>query len=209
MLGMAALGRLPEAEALAARAHLDGCRSCTAELRTLRATAERLGRADPDRVGEDPPVPPARLGEAVLSGVAVARRRARRRVVAVGTGVGTGIAAAVAGVLLLTPVLDAPARPHPQVAYSSAATQATAYLTDHTWGTSLRLDVSGLPAGERYLVWLERQDGSRVPAGSFTALGDRNVSVELTAGMPRQGVVALGLSTVPGGPPVLRVPVTT
>ncbi|MFE5327197.1 zf-HC2 domain-containing protein [Embleya sp. NPDC056575] len=209
LLGMAALGRVSDAEAMAARAHLDGCPSCTAELRMLRATAERLGRADPDRVAQDPPVPPARLGEAVLAGVAAARRRARRRAAAVGTGVLTGVAATVAGVLLLTSALDSPDRPRPQVAYSSGGTHATAYLTDHSWGVSLRLDVGGLPAGEHYLVWLERADGSRVPAGSFTALGERSVSVELTAGMRRQGAVALGLSTVPGGPPALRVPVTT
>ncbi|MDI2128241.1 zf-HC2 domain-containing protein [Yinghuangia seranimata] len=207
MIGMAALDRLPAAEAAALRAHLDGCRACTAELRGLSSTARLLYGADPERLDEPSPAPPIGLADSVLAQVGAARRTARRRTITIATGAALGLAASVAAALLVFSSVHDPAGRRPDVAYSAGPTQATAELTDHSWGTGLRLTVSGLGDGERYLAWLERADGTRVPAGSFTAQGTRQVTVDLSAAMRADGAVALGLSTAPGGPPVLYAPV--
>ncbi|MFF5213600.1 hypothetical protein [Streptosporangium sp. NPDC000396] len=69
------------------------------------------------------------------------------------------------------------------------------------------LSVSGLTIGQCYLVWLEHRDGSQIPAGSFTARG-KGLTMELSAAVQGDEAVALGLSTAPGGPAVLRAPIS-
>ncbi|WP_433251895.1 anti-sigma factor family protein [Streptosporangium sp. CA-135522] len=199
LLGMHALGRLPEDEVTALTAHADGCPSCRADLDALREVAGALGHADPDRVPR-PPAPPPWLRDSVLTAVDVRRRR-RRRLSRFG-----GLAAAVLAGVVTTAVLIS-GTDGSTVAYSSRDVRLSAELDDRPWGTAVNLTVSGLENDRRYLVWLERRDGSRVPAGSFTARG-MGLTMELSAAVPDGDTVALGLSTVPGGPAVLRAPIS-
>ncbi len=197
---MYALGRLPESETAALLAHADGCPGCRAELDGLRAVAGALGHADPDRVSL-PPAPPPWLRESVLTAVGArhARRRLRRLAWAGGLA-----AAAIAGVALLAGLSGTD---RPMVTYGSGGMRVSAQLDARQWGTAVDLSVSGLTTGQRYLVWLEHRDGSRIPAGSFTARG-MGLTMELSAAVQGDEAVALGLSTVPGGPAVLRAPIS-
>ncbi|MDP9869715.1 anti-sigma factor RsiW [Streptosporangium brasiliense] len=194
---MHALGRLPKTETATLLAHADGCPGCRAELDGLRAMAGALGHADPDRVSRLP-APPPWLRESVLTAVGTRHARRRRRRLAWAGGLAA--AAAIAGVTLLSGLSGTD---RPTVAYGSGGMRVSAELDARQWGTAVDLSVSGLTTGQRYLVWLEHRDGSRIPAGSFTARG-MGLTMELSAAVQGDEVVALGLSTVPGGPAVLR-----
>ncbi|MER6942947.1 zf-HC2 domain-containing protein [Nonomuraea sp. NPDC000554] len=203
LLGMHALGRLPDAELATLLAHTDGCPGCRAELDSLDQVAGALGHANPDRVASSP-APPPWLRDSVVTAVGVQhlRRRRRRRLLA-WTG---GLATAAASAAIIATVLVSGAGGH-TVSYGAQGMQISAELDARQWGTAVNLKVSGLDNGQRYLVWLERGDGSRVPAGSFTARG-MGLTMELSAAVQGDDTVALGLSTVPGGPAVLRAPIS-
>ncbi|MFI6604314.1 zf-HC2 domain-containing protein [Nonomuraea sp. NPDC050536] len=203
LLGMHALGRLPEVETVALFAHADGCHGCRAELDGLRAVAGALGHADPARVSP-PPAPPPWLRESVLTAVGTRHAHRRRRRLAWAGGL---VAAAIAVVTLLSGLSGVFNTDRPIVAYGSGGMRVSAELDVRPWGTAVDLSVSGLTTGQRYLVWLENRDGSRIPAGSFTARG-MGLTMELSAAVQDDEAVALGLSTVPGGPAVLRAPIS-
>lgn len=203
LLGMHALGRLPEAEMATLLAHTDGCPGCRAELESLDQVAVALGHANPDRVAAAP-APPPWLRDSVMTAVGVRhqRRRRHRRMLA-WTG---GLATVAASAAVAATVLLSGAGAH-TVTYGARGMQISAELAARQWGTAVNLKVSGLENGQRYLVWLERGDGSRVPAGSFTSRG-MGLTMELSAAVQGDDAVALGLSTVPGGPAVLRAPIS-
>lgn len=191
-LGAFVLGHL-EAEARAAlQAHLDGCAACRTEAVELAAVANLLATVNPERVGE-PPGPPPHLAERVFGRLAEARRAARgRRRAAIVRGV-AGVAAVAAVVVA---VLVVPSQQGEQVTFARRppGVEASAYLGERPWGVEVSLRVRGLPANEEYAVWLERADGSRVPAGTFVAVADGGIQVTLAAALPREEAVALGVS---------------
>jgi hypothetical protein len=81
--------------------------------------------------------------------------------------------------------------------------QAQASLINHTWGTEVLLDVSGLPPGEVFGVALERRDGGRTEAGSFLAVPDVLMVCRFNAAPLRDEVGAV-LVVGPGGDEVMR-----
>src|SRR5262245_57941976 len=76
-LASAAIGRIDDADEIALRAHLDGCRACRAELADLERVARVLPEADLERVDAAAVEPAGSLADQVLE--SVARERAIRR----------------------------------------------------------------------------------------------------------------------------------
>lgn len=191
-----ALGRLDEAEEVALAAHLDGCPACRAELAELAEVARSLPAADPDRLADGPGLPPA-LGPAIVRRIGAERRatrRRRRRLIALPAGL---VAAAAVTVAMLLPSSNGPV--NRGIALGGApSVVATATLEARPWGTQIRLDAEGLAPGQVQNVWLERADGSRVPAGTFTAVEGRQVHVTLAAALGRQQARAVGISGADG-----------
>ncbi|UZG60212.1 anti-sigma factor [Rhodococcus opacus] len=208
LLGMHALHRLDPAATAAVQAHLDGCRQCRTELRELRGVAGALRLADPDRVTDEPAGPPTSLRTAVFTAVDHERRRQRvgrtARLVAAAAAV-LIVAVGVVVVVSSQRFLSTDSQP---VAFTTqpAGVHASASVENRNWGTSVALDVTGLPQGQRYAVWLERPDGSRMPAGSFIAGGDKKMSMQLAVGLPMSEAAALGVSTPTDQSPILRAP---
>ncbi|WP_328332634.1 MULTISPECIES: anti-sigma factor domain-containing protein [unclassified Streptomyces] len=205
---MHSIGRLDATRSVAVQAHLDGCPDCRAELRELRGVAGPLGQADPDRVAEQPPAPPASLRTAIFTEIAKERQPRRRRpkvlmlaaaVIAVCLGAGAVVAQQAAS-------------PHGRpVSFTAqpAGVRASATVEGKGWGTMVHLDIAGLPQGKRYMVWLEQPDGSRMPAGSFIAGGPHTMSMQLAVGLPMPDAMALGISTPTDKRPLLRAPLRT
>lgn len=201
---MYSLGRLEGAQAVAVQAHLDGCPECRAELRELRGAAGALAQADPDRVAEPPAAPPASLRAAIFTEIAKERPRQRRSRAVM-------LAAAVLAVCLGAGAMVAHEATSPDgrpVSFTARpeGVQATAAVEGKGWGTMVHLDIAGLPQGKRYMVWLEQSDGSRMPAGSFIAGGDRTMSMQLAVGLPMSDAMALGISTPADRHALLRAP---
>jgi anti-sigma factor RsiW len=200
-LGAYTLAQLPEEEAAAVRAHLDGCPDCRAEAISLAPVARRLSLASPELVASAPE-PPRDLGDRVVARVARERRRERRRRRRTAVAVAVAAALGAGGVAVAAVVIDAgePARtaagPSETVAFRDLppGVRMRATVAPRAWGTSVAVAVDGEPAGVQCTVWLRRADGTRVPAGSFRYV-DRSAGtrVELASSLPRSDAVAIDL----------------
>jgi anti-sigma factor RsiW len=183
-LGAAALGRIEPNEALALRAHLDGCARCRTELGELQAVVRALDTGDAAHLDDASTVPASDLGDRVLRRVAaerlVRRARARRRL---RTGAGALLAgAAVAAALVLLAGDDSGGGTRVDFA-APAPLSARATLRDARAGTEVELHAEGLRHDGYYWLWLTGDDGDRVTAGTFRASAHA-VDVTMTAAIP-------------------------
>ncbi len=186
MLGVVALGGADPDEALALRAHLDGCAECRAELRELTSVARALPLADVARATGGVAQPSDTLASQVLGRVAaertVRRTRARRRYAAFGA-VAAAIAAAIVAFVLVVPGSSAPGT---RVVFASApGVTAQATLRARDAGTEVSFHVTGLPRGDYYWLWVTGEDGDRLAAGSFQGTGrGPSANLVMTAAIP-------------------------
>jgi anti-sigma-K factor RskA len=197
-LGAMALGHLSPGEVTAVRAHLDGCAACRTELAALQQVARLLPLADVESLDAEP-APPSDLGDRVVTVVRHEReleeRRHRRRV----RGAVSGLAAAAAVVALVVSLTLASGGGGRVVALDEhpAGVSSTAAFDQHGWGTEIRLEVQGLPAGHSYYVWMRRADGEHVPAGSFLTV-DGSTDVTLATALAMSDAVGIGVSDEKG-----------
>ena len=206
MLGAFALGALDEAEAVALRAHLDGCAACRAELEDLAPLAADLRLVDPART-PGPAAPPRELGVRIAGAVAAEsvlrehrdRRSARRgRLRGVLVPVAAAAVAAVVTALVVLPD-DAPTAPRaPVVAFEqlplrpvdpSVRADAAATVVPHTWGVEVRLVAAGFDAGATYRGLVRTADGRVLPAGEFLGTGAKAVTCTMQAAVLRADAV--------------------
>ena len=180
------------------------------------ALLEELGRA----LGHDPSATPSpdrveaiRAAARAMDTDGAAGRHAgrppgpaRRMFLAGGIAAGFG---GVAGFLIGQSRDDDPAPqatvPMEQVAFDVTGTSAavtTSALINHTWGTELVLDVTGLTAGTTYGVVFETPQGE-VGAGSLLAVADVLMKCRFNAAPLRADVRAIEVRD-PAGRAVLR-----
>lgn len=204
-LGSYALGHLPEEDAGAVRAHLDGCPACRAELAEIAPVVDDLGRVDVSRLSALV-TPPPDLGGRIMAAVAhervlvqartareqqqAGRSRVRSRLLAVaaavavlGAGFGAGLATRP------EPGRPAVAIPLETVAVLSVdgvnVTSGTADVIAHTWGVEAKIVATGLQAGRTYQAAFRSQDGRLLPAGEFLGTGAAAVKCNLQAALLR------------------------
>jgi hypothetical protein len=72
---------------------------------------------------------------------------------------------------------------------------ASAVLTPRGWGTEIALEVAGLRPGAVYNIWLRRTDGTRVAAGSFTAVRSPLMRVDAACALAADQAFGIGVST--------------
>jgi hypothetical protein len=201
-LAMAAIDRLDDSERPALDAHLDQCPACRETLAELTSTAAALGDADPARVGvTERPEPRPVVRAAVLAQIASAESDRRRRRIGI---VSLAVAAAVVLVaMVFVGVFTRPDDPSgdgervvldPEDGETSTAT-ATAVLRPRGWGTEIALEVAGLRPGAVYDIWLRRTDGTRVGAGSFTAVRSPLMRVDAACALAADQAFGIGVST--------------
>lgn len=186
--------------------HLSTCADCTATLAEFRATAEALAHTTgPVGSTVSSASVPAGLEHRIMTRLHDARReqrtrRTRRTVFAV---VGTA-AAAIALVVTVASVRD-PAAPirGDRVALAASDVRGDATLEPRPWGTQIHLTASGFTGGEQYNLWLERADGSHVPAGTFTGVAVTKITVTLASALPTADAIAIGISR-PDGTLIVR-----
>lgn len=164
-LGAYAIDALEPEEAVAVRAHLDGCPECRAELDSLASTVSHLWlltAADVDVLAalEQP--------EPAASAATTQRRRRRGPVFAMGAAVLAAAGALLAllgglSALDLNPLGNSHrAADRPTVVRAAdPATQISAAVTvtGHSWGSELHLSVMGHYPGRCYLVAHSRDGG--------------------------------------------------
>jgi len=155
----------------------------TSRVAAIRAAAAELRHQEPDagagrtRGGNVVPLP--RRRQVLIGGVAAA--------------VGTVAGFAARDLVADDPGgSDVPAGPPTElIAFSSPpGVQADARLINHTWGTELLLDVSGLPAGETYRVVYGNTTGE-TEAGSFLSVADTLMVCRFNAASLRADVASI------------------
>jgi Putative zinc-finger len=192
-IGAYVLGALSDDRRAALMAHLDGCPSCRSELGELESVARLLPLADPLRTTERPPLPP-HLGETIFRRIADQRRMQLRRSRKL-----AGVVAAAAAIIVIGLFAVVSQRAdHPTATVAFARTDSSAQLEYFPWGTRIELSVAGLPEEEVYGVWLEKEDGSRVPAGSFWTPKKGDPHVILSAALNSEDCKGIGVSDADG-----------
>ncbi|OLZ47134.1 anti-sigma factor [Amycolatopsis keratiniphila] len=216
LTGAYALNAVPAEEAAAFERHLRGCPACGQEVRELRETAARLGRALAT-------APPPRLRETTLTRVAHTRQwppSIARRGGVVKTRVALwGAAAAAVGALVfgLVTTSTGPAQPQPTgvdavLAAPDASTVkgaergTTTVVTSRSQGKIVVLagELPPLAAGKAYQVWLIGASG--VHSAGLLAPDGPHRTQPVLADLP-DGIDRVGITAEPaGGSPAPTVP---
>jgi anti-sigma factor RsiW len=180
-LGAYVLGHLDDDLRRSVDDHLATCETCRAEVAELGSLAEALRGVD--RTWEDDPgvvTTPAALDERIRRLVREPSRR-RRRLTA---GIAVAVAAVAVAVTVVVTRDEAPTIiAVPDVRVADGIT-ATAGLVDHTWGVEIRLETTGLRAGERFEVWVLGEDGAAYDAGEILGVAGATITCGMSSSVP-------------------------
>jgi hypothetical protein len=182
-LGVYVVGAIEPAERAIVDAHLSQCPDCREELAGLAGLPALLGRVpreDAERLAfgpEELEEPPAEMLDSLLRRVS-ARRRARRwrGITAAAAAAVIAVGGGIAGGALMSHA-HSPAQHSSEASYlargSDPATQVTAAVYYHAAGagTSMEVEVSGIPNGTHCVFWVRNAKGQHVWAGAWTVDG--------------------------------------
>jgi hypothetical protein len=211
-LGVYLLGAADASERLRVEAHLPGCAACRAELARLAPLPGLLARVPPDlRLAAPAPAVFSLAAPGPVAAPARARRGPPRGVLAPGrprrsrprwAAVLTAVAAAVAGLAggyLLAPHGGAGQSAAPAMTVSganpAAHVRAVAALTATSWGTSIRLRVSGLPLNVQCWLVVRSRSGQSEVAGVWDAWSPGPVTVPASAAWRPSDIASLQVKT--------------
>ena len=199
-LGTYALGQLDPVEHEQVREHLDGCDTCAADLAEIQPVATALRGVDAGTVLPAGMMPPPELDERIRRALPPVSSRDRRwPVVAGGALLAAAAAAAVVTAVVVrdtTPTPPVIAVPQLQVA---PGVTATAGLVDHTWGVEIKLQATGLRAGERFTVWVVADDGSRHGAGEILGVDDTRIVCDMSSSVLLDDAASFRVVDAAGG----------
>lgn len=201
MLGTYALGQLSADESVDVDRHLETCQQCPAALAEILPIARLLPLANPRRVVHKPKVR-REVAQSLFAKISAEKRK--QRMVRYSTSGISAVAAAVLVAVLVVPTVRT-SEPGREVAFvaQQASFKADGRVVDESWGTEVRLTVSGLTG--RQTVWFEQPDGTRASAGSFEGGNGEKVELVLSTAFKASDAVALCVSP-PNQPALLRAP---
>lgn len=183
-LGAHALGQLDAGLEQQVRAHLQTCDACAEVLAEITPVADALRAARPDALAPVKLTTPPELDERIRRALPDARPSPRRWLPAAAAAAAVGAAAAAAAIVTTVVVRDSPEGPAviavPTVR-SAAGVTASAGLVAHTWGVEIKLQATGLPAGERFSMWVVGQDGRPHEAGQFVGVAGTRIVCDMSS----------------------------
>jgi len=192
-----------------ALAHLASCAEARALADEFRTTAAALAHVRQDGAvltasasTPHPYVPsPEHLYDRIASRLAAGRASRRRRTWAVGIAAALVVLGSI--FMIASHMSHATQVASPGVSFTNDVVDGVVTLENRSWGTEIHLRAEGFTPGQQYNVWLERADGSRVGAGTFTGVTHQPVIVTLSSAVPESHAVAIGISE-PDGTLVMR-----
>jgi anti-sigma-K factor RskA len=204
-LGAYALGHLPAEERAALEAHLEGCPGCRAEAESLAGVARLMAHADPQRIAEPAPRPSPELGKRIAATIGAERAeqdrrqaRGRRRRLGLRLGLALSGAAAAAAVVLALVILPGgeggPPEQHVTFAALPSGVHIYATLEPHSYGTEIRMYVSGMRSGTLCRVYLRSRDGQRMTAGTFRYRWGNDSEAVLSSALDLSRTAAIGVN---------------
>ncbi len=194
-LGPYLLGQLVPDRAAEVTEQVVGCPSCAEEVARLRPVVAAMAAGSaPEADARATPAPPTSAGlDRVLSTVRREQRsRVSRRLVLAAAAVVVALLVAGTAVLALSP--DGREVRLAGSAGAGGTAAASAVLREQRWGTAIELEVRGLDPTQTYGVWLERREGGRLPAGSFSPQADGTVRLSLGSGLALADSGAVGVA---------------
>ena len=210
LLGAYVLGGLSAEDRGRLDAHLRGCAECRTELasyaplpgllRTAEAAAPQVGAESPEQA----PAEQALAQEAGLARVldaarsARAHRQRRARVLGVAAGAVLVFLGAVGALLVSAAVAGPDGPPGTPLIGASAGAHGQTKLESKPWGTAVALDLTGLPAGERFIAWVLADDGTLDQAATWSSTPDGRAHVTGASAITRRDVARLRVTTAEG-----------
>jgi putative zinc finger protein len=194
-LGAHALGQLPEAEAAALEAHLEGCVECRAERDSLAGVARLLPLADPAHF-QTAPAPPPALADRVAATIRGEKRAQRRRRIRLGfslSGATAALAAAALAIFILPGGSSAEPEQHVSFGALPPGLHIAATLEPHAYGTEIHMYVKGAPSGTLCRVFVRGPGGERQSAGSFRYRWGTDSDATLSAALDLSRTRAIGV----------------
>ncbi|HEX5115516.1 MAG TPA: zf-HC2 domain-containing protein [Pseudonocardiaceae bacterium] len=190
------LDALEPAEAERLRDHVADCPSCRPayeELRGLPTVLHRLTPADAEEVLTPVDLPDTLCDALLAKAAARQNRRVRRRVLGLAAAVVAVLAGAATGI----------ASPHPATTTVAATdphtwVHASITLTDQTWGTQIRLRLSGVAWAQQCMLVVTSADGKRDVAASWVATYKGSADVAGTTAIPESRISHLDVTTTTG-----------
>lgn len=181
-LGAYALGQLDDELRREVDEHLSTCGGCRRALAEIAPVAEALRGLEIDQLPPVGTTPPAELDERIRRAIPGPPRNARPWAPVT---IAVAAAAAAAAVVTAVVVRDDPAPGPtviaiPRVDVAQGVT-ASAGLVDHTWGLEIKLEATGLRAGERFEVWVVGKDGVSHDAGEFVGVASTKIVCDMSS----------------------------
>lgn len=197
-IGLYVLGQLEPFEMVELGDHLAGCQDCRREEEELRPVAELLRTVDLGHL-EDPELP-ADLEQRVVTAVLPRPAPPLPQVAAALAGVAVLVAIALALVPRPAPA-PADLGVEEAIAFSVVppGVAVDGAVVAHTWGTEVKLEVEGLPAGVTYTVVVEPESGPAVIAGTMIGVKDRPITCALNGAVPRDQARSVIVVDADGG----------
>lgn len=202
-LGAYVLGALEPTERHEVDRHVDQCPACRDDLAEIAGLPGLLAHVHVDDiVGDDPEAPPELL-DRLLAAASTERRRTRRwRLAAATAAVVVGcIGGAVVVQALDDGGTDQPAPATGQVFRASDAASgvdAKVTATPTGWGTALRIQLSGVPRGERCSLVVVAAGGERESVAKWKVDYEGGVDVDGSTDLTLPEVVAFDVVTKDG-----------
>ncbi len=184
LLGAYVLGGLDDIDLAAVQSHLPTCAVCRDEVAGLAVLPGLLRRrpAHTD-LPAAAPAPPAELLPELLHELDAARRRDRRRWLVRSAVAAVTVAALTAGAGAVLAREDAPVAGTPLAGTPVALVAATGVTSGHArllakpWGTSITVELRGLPRDGRFVLQTTGRDGTREQAAAWGATSSGAVTV--------------------------------
>jgi hypothetical protein len=224
-LGVYALGAADEAECLLVESHLAACQSCRAELERMQPLPALLARVPASLIRADSPTA-SRLGrERAAEAIRVRRTRAgkpsapmaRARPVhmrGIAAVAATAALGAAAGFWFAQPGANQnPAKVAPATVTLSGANPVThvrvrVMLSATSWGTSIRLQASGLPLNQTCRLIVRSRSGATEIAGTWQAWAGGPMTIPASAGWRPADIASLQVATASRNLVTVTRPVT-
>lgn len=199
-LGSYVVGALDPGDRSRLEAHLGTCPACREELAAYAGLPGLLSRVTLDEVVNQSLLPAPALLPRLLDTVEQERqasvKRLRRWRVAAGGLAATAVATAALAVLPGPTGVEAPTS-ELRAAAGSPAVGAVA-LGPRPWGTSVELDLQGLPPAELYVAWVADDDGDRSEVASWGPTDDGSATVTGATALAPRSVRGLTVETEDG-----------
>lgn len=199
LLGAHVLGGLDPTDRHALEEHLPTCAECRAELSTYAVLPGllRLGAPAGQTVEPD---------DAVLAHVVDAARRRRgsrrRRMQLLSAAAAVAIAATSGATVAALQEDTVPTRATEPgtrlVAAEDTAASGDGVLGTRLWGTAVDLELEGLPTGERFVVWVDADDGTSEQAATWRSTPSGRVRLSGACAIPRADAATLRVTTADG-----------